>query len=32
MLNESNIIRDNEGRGKPKFNIVQRANWICRRW
>jgi hypothetical protein len=25
-FDESNIIRDNEGRGKPKFNIVQRAN------
>ena len=25
-FDESNIIRDNEGRGKPKFNIVQRSN------
>ena len=25
-FDESNIIRDNEGRGKPRFTILQRAN------
>ena len=26
LFNESNVIRDNEGKGKPKFNIDQRPN------